>query len=104
MSTEPTTGNNDQGHTDPGQPDEVSQAANETAEGTQTSAAAAAAAQSGGNLSNVSKFDRQLALRNIYEDDSSVTVQMDESVQQPSKESINSSVDCSEEQGNVECN
>lgn len=46
MSTEPTTGNNDQGHNDPGQPDEVSQAANETAAGTQTSAAAAAAAAS----------------------------------------------------------
>ena len=74
------------------------------AEAAARAAAAAAASQSGGNLSNVSKFERQLALRNTYEDDSSVTVQMDESVQQPSKESINSSVDCSEEQGNVECN
>lgn len=66
-------------------------------------AAAAATAQSGGNLANISKFERQLALTNTVGDKSSVTVLMDESVQTPGKEINNSSVDCSENEKHVEC-
>ena len=73
------------------------------AEAAARAAAAAAAAQSGGNLANVSKFERQLALRNIYGDNSSVTVTMDESVQSQDKGSKKTGVDCSDEKTKVEC-
>jgi autotransporter-associated beta strand protein len=65
-------------------------------------AAAAAAAQSGGNTANVSKFVRQLALNRAYKDDSSVSVVMDESVQEVSKEK-KAGANCREEEKQVEC-
>lgn len=65
-------------------------------------AAAAAASQSGGNMATVSRFDRQLALNITYGDNSSVSVVMDDNVQEASKEK-KMGADCGEEEHHVEC-